>query len=1008
MHRSIPKPHLLVRHGGPDQPGVSSQSLAPGWWDLHESGVTESDVTESGGTEFRINRNGHEGEHLVTAADDSVADHRAADHTAPLPAQRWFTGRRAVLARILAWMHAGVPGAFVVTGSPGSGKSAVVRRIVALSEPAQRRALIEDAPLGPADPDPGIGAIDAAVDLRGMTAHDVATVLADRLELPAPLTCWQLIEAVAEMPYPPVLVFDGLDEAVPEQATEIVTDLLVPLGVLANVLLATRHQEFGWHQPPSGPQGAAQLEELFGGRATVVDLDAEPDTQRDIERYVARRLRSAGQAALARRVARTLARRAALQQGGFLYACTVLSQIICGVVDAHADGWYRQLAPTTAAALEQDLARRTRVRDGVELPDAARDLLRALAWGMGRGMPGRDVWPAAAAALSPGGTEYHSADLDWVLEHYGYYLVVDEQAVVDEQDGVDEQAVVDEQDGEPVYRLAHREFVEHFLACSPDVRGRSAAQALAEALVALAQKQTGQDGAAEPDSPYLLRHLARHATHAGPAGVTALRGMADTDPGVYLPGLAVALRQFAAHLLTVGGRMAALSATQHAVETYQALVTVNSDTYLPGLAATLGSLAAQHAELRRPEIALGLAQQAADIHVRLTEASPEIYFIHLVASLKDLTGYLAALDRISAAVDVYTGCIQTFVGSPVARDALIIERAVFRIVHGDAPGGHRELVTLLTLDDGETPDAVVLAARNALREQRSRDGAAVDRAWRAVTGAEPPDWLSLTAAQMELVTEWITAPNWAESKEFCAAHTGELLDHPATVVLDELALVAAARVELHRHLLDGVLQHGLETAFRPLLLRDLLTDWMALTYWPDSQSFAEEHAAELFTVEAEIALVHLGNPLGTLVHLALIRLGRRDGVGVAYACVTDRQVAADRMRRALADVDPDPIAELAALEGQVFGEQFTAAAHLFVAGLLMGEAVTDATRLAELAEQADPADQQRVTAEIADLITRVPDRAARFGVLPEILLRKPPPERPSASCRIPRRSPGGR
>jgi hypothetical protein len=97
-------------------------------------------------------------------------------------------------------------------------------------------------------------------------------------------------------------------------------------------------------------------------------------------------------------------------------------------------------------------------------------------------------------------------------------------------------------------------------------------------------------------------------------------------------------------------------------------------------------------------------------------------------------------------------------------------------------------------------------------------------------------------------------------------------------------------------------------------------------------------------------------------------------------------MAADRMRRALAEVEPDPIAELAALEGQVFGERFTAAAHLAVAASLMGETVIDCTRLEELAEQADPADRQRVAAEIADLISRVPDRAELFGALPEILL----------------------
>ncbi|HWR49381.1 MAG TPA: hypothetical protein VN327_17490, partial [Pseudonocardiaceae bacterium] len=132
----------------------------------------------------------------------------------------------------------------------------------------------------------------------------------------------------------------------------------------------------------------------------------------------------------------------------------------------------------------------------------------------------------------------------------------------------------------------------------------------------------------------------------------------------------------------------------------------------------------------------------------------------------------------------------------------------------------------------------------------------------------------------------------------------------------------------------------------------------------------------------------LGNPISTLVHVALVRLARRDGIGAAYACVTDRQMAADRMQRALTEVDPDPIAQLAALEGQVFGERFTAAAHLAIAASLMGHVVVDHTRLEELAKQADPADRQRVATEIADLISRVPDQAELLRTLPEILLNR--------------------
>ncbi|MGH3975245.1 MAG: hypothetical protein ACRDS9_18235, partial [Pseudonocardiaceae bacterium] len=266
----------------------------------------------------------------------TAADGMARLQEDPLHEEWLFTGRRAILERILAWIRTETPGAFVVTGSAGSGKSAVVGRIVALSEPEQRQAVLEHAPLEPEDPDPDMGCVDAAVHLRGMGVHDVTTVLANRLELPAPASCWQLVEAVAKLPYPPVLVFDGLDEAIPEQATEIVTDLLVPLSVLASVLLATRHEEFGWRSPRSGQEASARLGDLFSGKASVVDLVAEPDTRQDIERYLTRRLRCAGLADLVPQVAPVLARKAVTRQGGFLYARIVFSQIVRGVIDAHA------------------------------------------------------------------------------------------------------------------------------------------------------------------------------------------------------------------------------------------------------------------------------------------------------------------------------------------------------------------------------------------------------------------------------------------------------------------------------------------------------------------------------------------------------------------------------------------------------------------------------------------------------------------------------------------------
>ncbi|HKR52301.1 MAG TPA: AAA family ATPase, partial [Pseudonocardiaceae bacterium] len=152
-----------------------------------------------------------------------------------------FTGRHAVLQRIVAWMGGGTPGALVVTGPAGSGKSAVVNRIVALSDPDRRKELLAH---GPAGPDPGAGAVDASVDLRGMDEQDLAVALAGQLGLRQPQAGWQLIADLTRMPSPPTLVLDGLDNAIPEHLDKMATELLVALGTVARVLLTTQQQEF--------------------------------------------------------------------------------------------------------------------------------------------------------------------------------------------------------------------------------------------------------------------------------------------------------------------------------------------------------------------------------------------------------------------------------------------------------------------------------------------------------------------------------------------------------------------------------------------------------------------------------------------------------------------------------------------------------------------------------------------------------------------------------------------
>jgi len=289
--------------------------------------------------------------------------------------------------------------------------------------------------------------------------------------------------------------------------------------------------------------------------------------------------------------------------------------------------------------------------------------------------------------------------------------------------------------------------------------------------------------------------------------------------------------------------------------------------------------------------------EAVDTFRVLTETDPTAGLPHLVTSLDNLADHFAGLDRISDGVDVYSTCVDAFAESPEVRDTLIIERTGFHVRYGDPPTGFRELATLLGPDETETntPDAVVLAARNALRGHRNRHALDIDHAWWTVNRTGSPDRLSLPPEQISVALGWITAPTWRQSKSYLAAHEEELLADSTFVALEELLLLVAPRAERHLELLDEILAAGIDAAYRPLLLEDLVTDWISVANWQESRSFAEEHATELITREAEIALLRLGHAQTTVVHLAVLGLAQQDGLEAAYGCVTDRRLAADRM-----------------------------------------------------------------------------------------------------------------
>jgi hypothetical protein len=320
-----------------------------------------------------------------------------------------FTGREQVLRELATWIRGGAidARARIVTGDPGSGKSAVLGRLVLLADPEY----------GPSVP---------AVSPETMPPEGQSTSRCTRAAKPL-TSCpprWprrpvqaespgQLLEALASVPRRPLIaVIDALDEAAD------------PIGIATGLL-----------RPLAAGSARSQLRLLIGARrhmlahladedtSVVLDLDAPPYLDRaDVVAYARRCLLdpdapaspylgapsdlvdavaqavadAAGQTfLLARLVARALARRPS-------------------VVDPTNQAWRRDLPTTAGAAMQRDLERL-----GADF-ERARDLLVPLAYAEGAGMPWEDLWALLASTIAD--RHYTNDDIRWLRAVAGAYI----------------------------------------------------------------------------------------------------------------------------------------------------------------------------------------------------------------------------------------------------------------------------------------------------------------------------------------------------------------------------------------------------------------------------------------------------------------------------------------------------------------------------------------------------------------------------------------------------------
>ncbi|MFI0241839.1 hypothetical protein [Streptomyces sp. NPDC016845] len=342
----------------------------------------------------------------------------------------WYFSGRTRLNRLLVDFARSPRGAMIVTGGAGTGKSALLGRMVTLSDPLFRgEERYKTALDGPPETIPPPGAVSAAISARNHTALTALRQLGEALgcapaEGSVELGDWQgALEEFLSRPGPPVtVVVDGLDEAY--DPTHFITTALAPFvtatrparrgaGVPApagrgpatrrrkvRLLLGVRSAR----PTPTGDDGSRRpaaddlLRELADRfpHARTVRCDTDPDE--DIDAYVRVLLRDQERwdAVAVARAARVVGARAA---GSFLHARLAVEQLRAEGPALLTDrDWLRRVGEGITGLLRKDIELAAAAGSGLTAEEAV-GLLRASAFALGRGVAWGDVWPALTAAV---------------------------------------------------------------------------------------------------------------------------------------------------------------------------------------------------------------------------------------------------------------------------------------------------------------------------------------------------------------------------------------------------------------------------------------------------------------------------------------------------------------------------------------------------------------------------------------------------------------------------------
>ena len=608
---------LRLLRDGPNDPELRLR------WSAHNAGVRGDDLIDALVKEWprdiseqKPNRStdGDPWVMLPNPRFDPDAVERVVEHlllaargVAPGEEGSYFTGRTRPIEQIVAWMQTNDTGIFVLTGPAGSGKSAIAGRIVSLSNRTERQKILANTDVEHADPDEG--SVHAHANVRGMTVQRLAQVLDEQLSNARYISkntmgarnLYELIGEIQRSGKTFVLVIDGLDEARLEAWT-LADQGIKLLAKFCKVLVSTREL------PRQNEDGLSLIQVLEPQQTIKLGEEAlKEDTRRDVERYVKKRLANAPAIMDPAKISAAVWRLARSEtEGPFLLARVVTSQLRDQPVDTSEAGWEQQLDRSLESAFSRDVARLPPLcRDKTVRPQAASELLTALAWCYGTGWPA-DLWAIAATALSDTRATYHREDVFWILQEAGRYIIEAGES------------------GQAVYRLSHQKLVDNLrperAVFSVGDDQRQQAVRLANALVdhyraSLAGGRTARE------IPYLWNYLWQHCVDAEEEGIAALRALVSIDSESFLLDLASALNNLGIRYSGVGKWQEALAPTEEAAGIYRILAKTNP-AFLPNLAWALNNLGIRYREVGKWQEALAPTEEAAGIYRILAKTNP--------------------------------------------------------------------------------------------------------------------------------------------------------------------------------------------------------------------------------------------------------------------------------------------------------------------------------------------------------------------------------------------------